>query len=73
MLSNKTKLDKCEDWYDSLPKHIKQSLKNDPVWYDGDMWRAGLIGATIGFAIGVLVGFEWAWRPVVATFRPLIG
>ena len=54
-----------QTWWESLSPQMQEYLKKQPVWHDSDMWRAGLIG--------VVVGFEWAWRPVVENFRPLIG
>ena len=62
-----------QNWWESLSPQMQEYLKKQPVWHDSDMWRAGLTGAAIGFVIGVVVGFEWAWRPVVENFRPLIG
>ena len=47
-------------------------MKN-AIWYDSDMAKAVLVGIAVGFVVGVLVGYEWAWQPVVNTFRPLIG
>jgi hypothetical protein len=43
------------------------------IWYDYDIAKAALVGVAIGFVIGVAVGYEWAWRPVVTVFKPLIG
>lgn len=43
------------------------------IWYDSDLAKAALVGVAIGFVVGVIVGYEWAWRPVVNTFRPLVG
>ena len=43
------------------------------IWYDSDMTKAALFGVAIGFVVGVVVGYEWAWQPVVTVFRPLIG
>jgi hypothetical protein len=37
------------------------------------MAKAALVGIAIGFVIGVIVGYDWAWRPVVNTFKPLVG
>ena len=47
-------------------------MKN-AIWYDSDMIKAGLYGVAIGFVVGVITGYEWAWQPVVNAFRPLIG
>ena len=43
------------------------------IWHDLDLIKALSIGAVVGFVVGFRVGFESAWRPVVQTFRPLIG
>lgn len=63
-------------------KKLKSALTNNTVnpynrseyiWSDRDLLKFSLIGAGLGFVLGVLVGFEWAWQPVVNCFRPLIG
>lgn len=64
---------KYDAWWDSLSPQMKEYLKNQPIWHDRDMYKAVAVGAVIGFLVGVIVGYEWAWRPVVATFRPLVG
>lgn len=61
-------MNKWDVWWDSLPEHTKKYLESQPIWHDKDLFKAGLVGAGIGFFIGVVVGFEWAWRPVVQTF-----
>ena len=43
------------------------------IWTDRDLAKFSLIAAAIGFLVGVAVGFEWAWKPAVSTFRPLLG
>ncbi len=45
---------KWEKFYEAQPQHIKDWM-NQPraIWYDSDMWRAGLIGAAFGFLIGL--------------------
>ena len=43
------------------------------IWHDSDMVKAILFSVAIGLIVGVIVGYEWAWQPVVNTFRPLIG
>ena len=47
-------------------------MKN-AIWYDSDMAKSALFGAAVGFVVGVVVGYEWAWQPVVRVFKPLIG
>lgn len=66
-------MSKYDAWWDSLSPQMREYLKKQPVWHDKDMYKSLVIGAVIGFAIGFLVGYETAWRPVVETFRPLIG
>ena len=43
------------------------------IWNDYDLIKAALFGAGIGLVAGVAIGYEWAWQPVVNTFKPLIG
>ena len=66
-------MSKYSEWYDSLPEHTKEYLKRQPIWHDRDLYKAAAVGAAIGFVVGLLVGYEWAWRPVIQTFKPLIG
>jgi hypothetical protein len=37
------------------------------------MYKAAAVGSVIGFFVGLIVGYEWAWRPVVTVFKPLAG
>ena len=46
---------KWTDWYDSLPEHTKIYLKNQPIWYDRDMFKAFAFGVFIGLLIGVVL------------------
>lgn len=66
-------MSKLSEWYESLPDHTKKYLKRQPIWHDRDLYKSLAIGAVVGFIIGFLVGFEAGWRPVIQTFRPLIG
>jgi hypothetical protein len=43
------------------------------IWNDIDLIKGAAYGSIIGFIIGVIVGYEWAWQPVVNAFKPLIG
>ena len=42
-------------WFDSLPEHTQEYLRNQPIWHDSDMWRAGIFGLVIGFILGVIL------------------
>ncbi len=44
-----------DKWYDRLPEHTKQWLKTQPLWHDGDMWRAGIFGLVIGVILGKFI------------------
>jgi ElaB/YqjD/DUF883 family membrane-anchored ribosome-binding protein len=66
-------MNKYEKWWNSLSPQTQEYLKRQPIWHDKDLYKAMAIGAVIGFVVGLLVGFEWAWRPAVQTFRPLVG
>lgn len=68
------KKSKLEAWWDSLDDRTKTYLKNQPIWKDSDLYKFAAIAAVIGFLIGVLVGYESAWRPVVSNcIRPFTG
>ena len=43
------------------------------IWNDIDLIKASLVGSAIGLVVGIAIGYEWAWQPVVKTFKPLIG
>jgi len=62
-----------EDWWDRLDPKTKNYLKSQPIWHNADMIKAAVIAGVIGFMIGVIVGYDWAWAPVTQTFKPLIG
>jgi hypothetical protein len=48
-------MSKFQAWYDSLPEHTKEYLKKQPVWHDRDMYKALILGMSIGLVIGVLI------------------
>jgi hypothetical protein len=64
---------KYDAWWNSLSPQTQEYLKKQPIWHDRDLYKALAIGAVVGFVIGFIVGFEAAWRPIIQTFRPLIG
>jgi alpha-L-arabinofuranosidase len=44
-------------WYDQQPQHIKNWIDQPrAIWYDSDMWRAGLFGCAVGIIIGLALG-----------------
>jgi len=48
------KQNKWEAWYDAQPQHIKDWYDQPrPIWYDRDMWKAGLFGVAVGILIGL--------------------
>lgn len=67
------KKSKWQEWYDSLPEHTRIYLEKQPIWHDRDLFKVGIASVIVGFAIGFLVGYESAWRPVMQCFKPLIG
>lgn len=49
-------MSKWQQWYEVQPQHIKDWLDQPrAIWYDSDMWKAGLLGFAIGLVIGVMV------------------
>jgi len=47
-------MDKWTNWFDSLPVHTQEYLKNQPIWHDSDLFKAAAVGAVVGFLIGLL-------------------
>jgi hypothetical protein len=66
-------MSKYDTWWNSLPENTKTYLKKQPIWHDRDLYRVAMIGASVGFVLGVVVGFQWAWEPVVTTVRYMVG
>jgi hypothetical protein len=64
---------KYEKWWESLSPQMQKYLKSQPIWHDKDLYKSLTIGAVVGFIIGFIVGYETAWKPVMETFRPLMG
>jgi len=48
-------MSKWDTWYDSLPAHTKAYLKNQPLWYDIDMFKAFVVGIFVGTLIGLAI------------------
>jgi hypothetical protein len=46
-------MNKWTAWYDSLPEHTKEYLKNQPVWHDIDLVKAFAFGMIIGVIVGL--------------------
>ncbi len=46
--------DKWSKWYDSLPAHTKEYLKNQPVWHDKDVTLFCSIAMAVGFFFGYI-------------------
>lgn len=66
-------MNKYENWWTSLSPQMQEYLKRQPIWTDKDLYKSAAIGAVVGFVIGFIVGYEAAWKPVIQTFRPLVG
>lgn len=50
------KPNKWDQWYDAQPKHIQRWIDQDrAIWYDSDMWRAGIVGLVFGILIGLAI------------------
>lgn len=46
---------------------------NQQLWTDKDLLKYSIIAWLIGVLVGIGIGFEWAWKPVIDTFIPLKG
>jgi hypothetical protein len=47
-------MSKWSQWYDSLPEHTKQYLRNQPVWHDKDLFLVAVLGFLAGLVIGLI-------------------
>ena len=43
------------------------------IWNGIDLIKGSCFGAAVGTIVGIAIGYEWAWQPVVTVFKPLIG
>jgi hypothetical protein len=43
------------------------------VYSNKDLFIFGSVTFGLGMLVGIGIGFQWAWKPVVDCFRPLIG
>lgn len=66
-------MSKYQEWWDSLDPQMKKYLEKQPIWHDSDLIKSGIYGALIGFFLGLVVGYQLGFEPVVNTFKPLIG
>ena len=73
MMLGETDMNKYQQWWNSLSPQMQEYLKRQPIWHDRDLYKAMAVGAVLGFAVGFLLGFEWAWRPVTTTVNYLVG
>ncbi len=48
-------MNKWTKWYDGLPEHTKESIKNEPVWHDLDLFKMGVVGFFIGLLLGLAI------------------
>jgi hypothetical protein len=49
----KSEYTKC---LESLPKHTREWLKNQPIWHTKDLWIFFMFGFLSGFLVGFLAG-----------------
>lgn len=46
---------KYQEWWDSLSPQMQEHLKNQPLWYDRDLVKVGVIFFIIGLLIGLVI------------------
>ena len=49
------KMDKWSQWYNDLPESTREYLKKQPLWHDSDLIKAAVVGAVIGFILGLTI------------------
>jgi len=47
---------KWNEWYDGLPQHTKEFLKDQPIWRDSDLFKWMGLSFLLGLVIGFLLG-----------------
>jgi ABC-type nitrate/sulfonate/bicarbonate transport system permease component len=45
----------------------------DQIWTNLDLIKVSVASAAIGFFLGLVIGYQLGFEPVVNTFKPLIG
>jgi len=43
------------NWYKNLNETTKHWIDNQPLWHDGDLFKALFVGVIIGFMVGIIV------------------
>jgi len=43
------------------------------IWSNKDLRKHCMVAFGFGIFVGTLIGYEWAWRPVVDCARYLVG
>lgn len=46
---------------------------NQQIWTNLDMIKTAIFSLAVGFFLGLVVGYQLGFDPVVRTFKPLIG
>ena len=44
-----------QNWWDNLSPQMQEYLKKQPVWHDRDLIKAAVVGAVIGFILGLTI------------------
>lgn len=46
---------------------------SEQIWTNLDMVKTAVFAAAIGFFLGLVIGYQLGFEPVVSTLKPLIG
>lgn len=46
---------------------------SEQIWTNADMIKTAVFAAVIGFFLGLVLGYQLGFEPVVSTLKPLIG